>query len=266
MWKALRYFVVVYGILCMAFHALQDYLFFQAKPLAPNQSFDFAGKPNFQSISIPLDENTTIEIARFLPKTDTPKGIVLFFHGNKQNIAHYQRYVPMFTNKGYEVLIPDYPGYGHSTGKISTETMHELASQTYALARKQFTPQQITIYGKSLGTGIATRLASERDCKQLVLETPYKSLAAVAKQYLFFLPIDWLVKYNLSNAECIGQVRAPITLIHGDRDALLSLTQAAALVPLIKKSDVFYMIKGGSHNDLPDFPVFTATLDSLMQH
>ena len=132
------------------------------------------------------------------------------------------------------------------------------------MARAKYSPGQIVIYGKSLGTGIAAYLASERDCRHLLLETPYYSLASVAANYMFFAPVHRMMKYNLDTYKYFDDVTAPITVIHGSKDELIPLTNAASLISHMKSTDAFYIIRNGAHNNLPEFPSFKQVIDSVM--
>ncbi|MFX7776395.1 hypothetical protein ABTJ98_20395, partial [Acinetobacter baumannii] len=87
--------------------------------------------------------------------------------------------------------------------------------QLYRLARKKYAPNQIIIYGKSIGTGIATQLASIRDCKQLILETPYYSIPSMLHTYFWMYPLQQLLHYKLPTYAYLPKVTAPVTIFHG---------------------------------------------------
>lgn len=263
--KALRWFILIYLLLCGAFYTYQHLLFFQPKALDANHVLSFPFKARFKEAKIPFDSATVIDVVKFLPSDDIPpKGVVLFFHGNRYNIEHYSTYAPYFTKQGYECWMPDYPGYGRSTGEISIEGLKELSEQLYKMARANYQPSQIVLYGKSMGTGIAAHLASVRDCRHLILETPYRNLKALAEHYAFFLPVGWLMKYKLNTDEYCKNIAAPITVVHGSDDELIPLSNAAGLLQQMKPSDVFYTIPGGRHNTLPGFELYHHVVDSVM--
>ena len=132
------------------------------------------------------------------------------------------------------------------------------------MARVKYAPDQIVIYGKSLGTGIASYLASQRDCRHLLLETPYYSLGALAGNYTFILPIEWLTKYDLDTRTYLKSVTAPVTVLHGTNDAVIPLHNALRLAPFLKPRDAFYVVAGGEHNSLPKFPLYHKVVDSVM--
>ncbi len=160
-----------YGIIGIAIYYLQDKIILHPVSLAPGYSYNF--KEPFREVNIPFDTNANINIIQFSTPAPSPKGVVLYFHGNRDNISWYAvKFVPNFTKNGYEVWMIDYPGFGKSTGPCTEPRLYEYANQLYLLASAHFMPDSISIYGKSFGSGIAAWLASRKTCKQLVLETP----------------------------------------------------------------------------------------------
>jgi fermentation-respiration switch protein FrsA (DUF1100 family) len=132
------------------------------------------------------------------------------------------------------------------------------------MARARFSEDSIIIYGKSMGTGVAAQLASIRDCKRLILETPYYDFPSVIQHYFPIYPVSMIIHYKLPTHEYIERVQAPITIIHGTEDGVITHSNAERLIPLLRKKDEFISIKGGSHNDLFEFPQCTKKLDSLL--
>jgi fermentation-respiration switch protein FrsA (DUF1100 family) len=134
----------------------------------------------------------------------------------------------------------------------------------YQMARKKFSPNQIVIYGKSLGTGIAAQLASVRDCKELILETPYYSMTSLAQHYLFMYPIKQMLHYSLPTYEYLNKVTAPVTIFHGTNDPLIPYSNASKLKGSLKKGDEFITIQGGTHRNLNEFSLMQQKLDTLL--
>ncbi len=264
MFKSLRWILVIYGLLCAMFWSYQHLFFFQPKALDINHVFTFPVRTKFTEAKIPFDSSTVIDVVKFLPDDTTTNGVVLFFHGNRYNVEHYSTYAPYFIKHGYECWMPDYPGYGRSTGEINIEGLKQLSVQLYKMARAKYQPNQIVVYGKSMGTGVAAYLASIRDCRHLILETPYYDLASLSKNYFFFLPIKWLIRYNLETNEYFKQVTAPITVMHGTDDELIPLPNAVRLLSSMKPTDAFYVVPGGHHNTLPEYKLYHSVVDSVM--
>jgi uncharacterized protein len=259
-----KIFLLIYIVAGAAFYFLQDKLLLHPIELAANEDYHFIEK--FSQINIQYDSATSFNVVKFFPANDSlKKGVVLYFHGNKDNVKHYEPFAKNFTKKGYEVWMPDYPGFGKSTGVLNEKMMYEEAMQVYKMARIQFAKDSIIIYGKSLGTGIAAYLASRRDCKRLILETPYYNLVTLAEHFFPIYPVNWFMHYKIPQNEYIANVIAPLSIFHGTDDGIIPYSNAAKLKPLLKSSDEFITIKGGSHNDLNDFPLFHQKLDSLLK-
>ena len=120
------------------------------------------------------------------------------------------------------------------------------------------------VYGKSLGTGIAAQLASVRDCKKLILETPYYSMDALAKHYFFIFPVVPMTKYSIPTHQYFEYISAPISIFHGTNDRVIPYKHAKRLTSQKNGTELITIVKG-RHNNLSDFPLFHEKLDSLLQ-
>ena len=116
-WKWFKIIAVVYVLGGIGLYFLQDYILFHPVSLKKEHAYEF--KQPHRDITIPVNLNEEINLVDFLPTDSVKKGLVLYFHGNKKNISWYAHYMPMFTNKGYEVMMIDYPGFGKSKGRIT---------------------------------------------------------------------------------------------------------------------------------------------------
>lgn len=261
--KWLKWALVIYVVGGFALYLLQDAILFHPMRLHRNEKFDFS-IPH-QDLSLPVNSTDTVNLVDF-PATDAvKKGIVLYFHGNKRNISWYAKYMPNFTQHGYEVMMIDYPGFGKSTGKLTEKKLYEWALLLYKQAIRKYAADSIIIYGKSMGTGIAAQLASIRDCKRLILETPYYDFPSVVRHYLPIYPVGLMLHYEIPTWQYIQQVNAPVSIFHGTSDWVVSYGNSEKLLPLLKPKDQLITIKGGSHNDLYDYPEMTRGIDSLLK-
>ena len=261
---ALKVIAVLYVVIGIVLWKFQDALLFHAKELPQDYKFQFS-IPH-KEVVLQLTETENLDLVQFFLNDSTPiKGIVLYFHGNRENINRYAKYVPNFTKHGYEVWMMDYPGYGKSLGKRKEDRFYTDASAIYKLAANKVQGNRIIIYGKSLGTGVATELASRVTCKQLLLETPYYSMASLAAAHVLIYPTENMVNYKFPLFEFIQMVKAPITIFHGTHDAVIPYKNAFQLKKFLKKNDVFVTIPNGKHNNLNDFKLYHQKLDSLLQ-
>lgn len=258
--------VLLYCIVGIAWYYGQEKLLFH--PVAVNKKTAYAFDQPFTELNIPYDAATNLNVIQFRA-TDRPvdslaKGVVLYFHGNSEGIVRYAGAAPGFTKKGYEVWMLDYPGFGKSTGVFNEKKLYDYALVFYKLARSRWSPGQIILYGRSLGTGIAAQLASVRDCRRLILESPAYSLTSVARRYLFLYPVHSMLHYHFPTNEFLAAVTAPVTLFHGESDHTVPYGNASRLKPLLKKGDEFVTIPGGGHDDLRNYPLFKEKMDSVL--
>lgn len=132
------------------------------------------------------------------------------------------------------------------------------------MARARFGKDSIIIYGKSLGTSIASYLASVKDCKRLMLESPYYSLEALAAHYAPIYPVHWMCKYNFPTYSYFERVDAPITIFHGKKDNLIPYSNSRRLIKIAKPGAELITLDNGGHNDLTSYPLYHQKLDSLL--
>lgn len=265
-WKKIRKWLIILAIIYIAggvsLYYLQDAILFHPVQLNRSHKYDFV-MPH-EDISIPINNEDTLNLVRFHREGTVRRGAVLYFHGNKKNIAWYSKYAPYFARHGYEVIMIDYPGFGKSKGKFTEKILYDWARQLYKFARSEFTADSIIIYGKSMGTGIASYLASREECRRLILETPYYDMPSVIRHYLPVYPIERLLHYKLPNYLYLPSVKAPVSIFHGTRDAVISYSNATRLRRFLKPADEFITIPKGKHNNLHSFPAMVAKLDSIL--
>ena len=258
--KIILFFYVVIGI---AFYFLQLKILLHPIPYDQDYAYNF-NKP-FKEINIPINHHENFNIVQFFPKDSVRKGVVLYFHGNRINITHYAAFADNFTRFGYEVWMPDYPGFGKTTGELTEKKLYDEALLAYKLANLKFKTDSIIIYGKSFGTGIASQLASVKDCRRLILETPYYSIPALFGYYAPIYPTSYMSKFKLYINEYLQEVTAPVTIFHGTDDEIIPYSVTEKLKDVLKPADEFITIQKGKHNNLNDFTLFHQKLDSILR-
>lgn len=255
--------IIIYLAVGIALYFLQERFLLHPVRLPAAYSYHFS-RP-FSEENVLLDRGYTLNYVRFFPSGPIRKGLVLYFHGNSENINRYEKFTGNFTNNGYEVWMPDYPGFGKSTGKLTEKKLYELADLLYMRAGKKYTKDQIIIYGKSLGTGIAARLASVKPCKTLILETPYYSIPDLFSYYVPVYPTALISNFKLPVHRYLENVTVPVTVFHGTADKVIPYRCAAKLKTCLKPTDEFITIPGGRHNNLNDFEVLHTKINTLLQ-
>jgi pimeloyl-ACP methyl ester carboxylesterase len=166
---------------------------------------------------------------------DSARGAVLYLHGNGGNVGSAFQSHERFTSLGYNVLYVDYRGYGKSQGKMYEQGLHYDAEAAYEFLKSNNPESPITIYGESLGSGIATHLAAKSQPKLLILETPYTSILDVAKNDFPWLPISMLLDFPLKSKEQVEKVKCPVLIFHGTADKTIPYTMGQEMAKAANK-------------------------------
>jgi pimeloyl-ACP methyl ester carboxylesterase len=160
--------------------------------------------------------------------------------------------------------MPDYPGFGKSTGVLTEKKLYVIAYELQKMASLKFGSNNVIIYGKSLGTAIAAYTASVKDCKRLILETPYYSIPSLFGTYAFMYPTSVMSNYTLPTFEFLQDVHSPIAIFHGTSDWVVPFSSGEKLKKYLKPTDVFIAIPNGTHNNLSESLLYQKSLDSLL--
>ncbi|MBL0355714.1 MAG: alpha/beta fold hydrolase [Chitinophagaceae bacterium] len=260
----MKIIIIIYCTTGIALFYLQDYILFHPTAIERNIAWKF--DVPFEEADLPFNNTDTINLVKFFPAGNVSRGVVLYFHGNKENIGRYAKYAANFTKHGYEVWMEDYPGYGKSVGARSEKILYQQAKLLYQLASIKYNSDSIVIYGKSLGTGIAAYLAANANAKRLILETPYYSVPDLFNAYAPIYPSERMASYKIRTNEYLQQVAYPITIFHGTDDGVIPYRCAKKLKKVLKSTDAFITIEGGTHHNLNNFELFHKKLDSLLMY
>ena len=255
--------IFVYCVIGLALFYLQEKFMFHPEPLPPDYVYQF--DVPFKEIYIAMNPRDTLSMVQFFPADSVSKGVVIYFHGNMDNINRYAKFADNFTKQGFEVWMPDYPGYGKSTGNLTEELMNKEALEVYKMAYSKFSPDSIIVYGKSLGTGVASYVASKEKIRQLILETPYYSMPSLFSSYAPIYPTGRMSRFKFPVGEYLQKVEEPVTIFHGILDRIVFYSQGKKLQKILKPKDQFITIEGGGHNDLGSFRLFHEKLDSVLK-
>ncbi|MEO7444565.1 MAG: alpha/beta fold hydrolase [Ferruginibacter sp.] len=259
----LRWCLVLYILGAVILYVLQDAILFRPKPLENN--FEDTFSLPHQYLRIPLTATDTLSILKIYSLLPLKKGSVIYFHGNRDNVQRYIPFAGIFTRAGYDVYMPDYPGYGRSTGIISEASLYAQAMRVYEEASANSSGDSIIIYGKSLGSGIAAYLASQKPSRMLILETPYYDVSGIFGAYAFMYPVHQLVKYKIPTWKYVQQVKEQVIIFAGEADGVIRFSENKKLEPLLKPQDAFYSIPGAGHNEVNLSPEYLFKMDSLLR-
>ncbi|WP_411895870.1 alpha/beta hydrolase [Winogradskyella sp. A2] len=244
-----------------ALYYFQEKLMFLPTTLDKSYVYELS-YPN-EELFLKPEEDALINAIHF--KAENPKGVILYFHGNAGDLSRWSKITEYFVEKNYDVLVMDYRTYGKSQGKLSEEALYKDAQFCYDYLLKGYAQNEITLYGRSLGTGMASYLAMKNQPKQLILETPYYSILDVAKHRFPIFPVKSLLRYHFPNYKYLLKVNCPISIIHGTSDNVVPYESGKKLSELSVENLNFISIEGGDHNNLVEFDDYHKAIENILK-
>lgn len=213
-------------------------------PATGEQRIDPSGPP-IQRVTIRTADGETLVGWYLPPEEDYP--VFLYFNGNGLGLADYDGRWREIANGGAGFLAIGWRGFSGSTGEPSEAGLRQDAAAAYGWLVQRHPPEAIVIHGYSLGTGLAVWLAAERPAKALILEAPFTSALDLARERVPWAPVGLLLRDRYLSRDRIGQVRMPVLIAHGDRDALIPIAHGRALFALANQPKQFVEMRGSDH-------------------
>ena len=201
-----------------------------------------------------------------VPVTD-PRATLLFFHGNAGNISHRMDSIEIFHRLGLSVLIIDYRGYGQSEGSPSESGTEKdaRAAWRWLIEEAGQAPTDIVLFGRSLGAAVAAELAGEVDPAAVILESPFRSVPAIAGDVYPFIPARQLARLAYNTEQAVRHVDAPILVIHSRDDEIIPFSHGLAVHDAAEAPKQMLPIRGG-HNTgfLESGEIYTQGIDEFL--
>lgn len=203
---------------------------------------------DYSSLSIATDDGETLH-GWWVPVPDA-KGTVLFFHGNAGNISHRINYLTMFKRLGYNTLLFDYRGYGQSSGTPSESGTYLDAQAVWRhlIETQMIAPEQIALFGESLGGPIAAWLAAREKPGLLALASTFTSVPDLATQIYPFLPVRWISRFEYNTLESLQSVTCPVFIAHSPQDEIIPFQHGQRLFQAASEPKYFLTLEGGHNN------------------
>ncbi len=256
----LGYVIGVYILICLVFYFLQDFFFFRPEILPRHFAYQYAFP--FEEVNFDMEDGGFINGIHF--KVPNSKGVIYYFKGNSRSVKGWGKFARDFVSKGYDFFMVDYRGFGKSKGKRTESILYNDGQHVYKWLTTQYDEDKIIIYGRSLGSGIATRITSWNDPKMLILDSPYFSFFHQVKRYGFLLPIRWMLKYQIRTDHFIKKVTCPIFFIHGKKDRLIPYNHSMDLQKIVPHQSHLFPIEKAHHNNLPNFSEYQDVLYDIL--
>ncbi len=245
-----------------ALYLLQEKFIFRPTVLPQDHVYEF--RHDHEELFLHTAEDAIINAIHF--KVEHPKGVILYFHGNAGNLQRWGEVTEFFVDMNYDVLVMDYRTYGKSTGPLSEIALYNDGQKCYNYLLQRYSEEDISLYGRSLGGSIASKIASTNQPKRLILESPFYSVADVAKNRFPIFPVKKLLRYELPSYKHIINVSCPITIYHGTDDYVVPFTSGEKLAfESSKPTTLFVAVEGGGHNDLINFDSYRTAVTELLK-
>jgi uncharacterized protein len=191
----------------------------------------------------------------FHAKAQTPAATVIYFHGNGGNLSYCDWVGSSLSERGFDVLLFDYRGYGRSEGEPTDERgvyADADAAYDFVVRGRGVPAERVVLYGQSLGTAAAVDVASRQRCGALVLESGLSSAGDMAGAIMPWLPrfARRLTKNKFDSVGKLPRVRCPVLVAHGEHDRVVPAWQGRKLFDAAPGPKRLEIIEGAGHNDL----------------
>lgn len=202
--------------------------------------------------AIPIEKDIDGENIRYYWKED-PKALatLIFFHGNAGSACDRSLLVRELAEIGLNIALVEYPGYGNDGRKAGEAAWLKNARFVFQdIEKKNHQNQKIFIFGESIGTAVATKIAADHQVDGLILQSPFTSLKIVAKRHYPWLPVDSFLIHSFEADGWARLVRSKVLVIHGDQDRVIPIEMGKEQAGNFLHLESMVIFDGYGHNDL----------------
>jgi fermentation-respiration switch protein FrsA (DUF1100 family) len=262
---ALKWLLVVIvgygGLMALAYVFQRALMYFPDTRRTPPTAAGFA---QAEEVVLTSSDGEKLIAWHVAPRGERP--VVLYFHGNAGALDLRAGRFRALVADGTGLLALSYRGYGGSSGRPSEAGLIRDALAAYDFAAARYATQRLVLWGESLGTAVAIALATDHKVGGLILDAPFTSAADVGAAVYPFVPVRWLIKDSFHSDRRIAQVRAPILVLHGERDRVVPIRFGERLYALASEPKRMVRFPTGSHVDLDDHGAIEAVKAFLAAH
>jgi hypothetical protein len=244
-------------------YLLQDRLIFQPYPLHETQRAEIRKRhPAVEEVFIETERR---KIHAWHVKAPAGAPLILYFGGNAEDVSGMIDDA-LSQGPGVAWLLVSYPGYGASEGSPSAASIAADALQWHDYAVREIKPRQVFAFGRSLGSGAAVQLAAARPLSGVILVTPFDSLAAVAKRYYWYLPVDLLLRHRFDSVDLAPKITAPLLCLAAERDEVIPPQHARRLYEAWAGPKQWVALPGAGHNSTDGVPAFWRSIGQFLRN
>jgi fermentation-respiration switch protein FrsA (DUF1100 family) len=220
--------------------------------------FDVSAAGVASARAVTVHTRDGLDLAAWLaPPADDTQPVVLYLHGNGGHIGYRAPRFAQLSRFGWGVLMLEYRGFGGNSGTPTEAGLQEDARAAHAALLDLGIPaHRIVLWGESLGSGVAVRLASEVEVGAVLLESPYTSITAMGQKRFPFAPVWLLLRDRFNLIGRIRKVRAPVLVMTGARDDIVPPSMGKAVFAAANEPKVFWLAPEAGHNTLGEAGAF----------
>ena len=245
--RLLIWVAVLYGMVVLLGVAVQRRLLYRIEPT--HVTPEAAGLRDVKELAIDAPDGA--RVLAWYGKAQPGQPTLLYFHGNGGSLAVRAPRIERFMAEGWGILVMTYRGYGGSTGKPTERDNIADAVRAYdRLIALGVTADDIVLYGESLGTGVASRVALQRAAAGLVLDAPFTSIPDVAAPHFWYLPVRLIMRDRYDTKRIIHELRTPLLVVHGTRDATVPVEMGRELFRRAPEPKTMAELPAAGHSDL----------------
>jgi pimeloyl-ACP methyl ester carboxylesterase len=259
----LKVIAAVAIVVPLALYLLQDSLIFFPRPLSESARAGITRQHAYAREIVLRSADGKQLHAWHVPGAAPGAPVVLYFGGNAEDVSWM---IPEAKKRtpGVAWLLVNYRGYGGSEGSPSEETISADALQWYDHAATELKPRGIAVFGRSLGSGAAVVVASQRKVEAVVLVTPFDSLVEVAKRHYPFLPVSLMLRHQFDSLGRAPRIAAPLLCIAAQRDEIIPSSHARKLYDAWGGEKRWLELEGAGHNSTDGVPAFWQSIAAFL--
>ncbi len=247
----LKLFLVIaagYGLVLAIIYLMQGRMLYLSN--VPGRTLTMTpadARMDYEDVSIETADGVTLH-GWFI--AGRSRRVLLFFHGNAGNISHRLDSIRQFRNLELSVFIIDYRGYGQSEGRTNEAGIYRDANAAwrYLTETRGVHPNNVVIFGRSLGASVAARLATQQDPLALIVESSFTSVPDIAQELYPWLPARWLSRLSHATRDYVQEVHCPVLVIHSRDDEIIPYHHGQAIFAAAPEPRTLLTLRG-SHND-----------------
>ena len=233
------------GLMLLLFVFQEKMVFFPGKRLGDTPE---AAGLHYEDVYLVTDDDIKIH-GWYVPHPDA-QATLLFFHGNAGNLSHRLESISIFHDIGLAVFIIDYRGYGRSEGRPTERGTYRdaMAAWNYLVGERRLRPDEIIVFGRSLGGAVAAALAAKVTPAAVILESTFTSIKDLGKHYYPYLPVSWIARIHYPVDKYITSFKCPVLVIHSDQDEVVPARLGQRLFDSAPEPKMFLPVSGDHNN------------------